>query len=380
MAVRPELRADSRELEGEKEEAVAAAPLGSKGEEQQRAPSSCKVQEAEEKEREKEREEEREVIVVKDDDDPTSSDSDVTGVCDLKFGRRTQPLRCSRATRYHMLLEVALERKRQRQESKTSSSKTSKSARGEKGREKGRGGGKQHHHHQQKDYCAMLFEKDPFDTSSSDETDADWDPTAVFGEAARRRLKSRRSETESDSEEETDASEEEGEGDDSNNADASSKVEGETHQQADAACSPKKYVKGGVCVTTPEREEGGQQPAEQQQTGSSTSSNQGKKERKSRGLKLNEGQRTTQKNARETKHERHERDSVSASASISSALPPLEITSGRTSTTTSESQEVLAEKKEEQQETGGGRGESEKNRKTRSTALGPHEGTSTKAR
>ncbi|KAL8443095.1 hypothetical protein Emag_006122 [Eimeria magna] len=355
MAVRPALRADSKELEGEKEEA-AAAPLSSKGEERQR--ESSRVQESEKKE--------REVIVIKDDDDPTSSDSDATGVSDLRFGRRTQPLRCSRATRYHMLLEVALERKRQRQESKApcskdaSKAKTCKSAGGGE-RDKVRGGKQQ-----QKDYCALLFAKDPFDTSS-DETDADWDPTAVFGEAARRRLKSRRSETESDSEEDTDASEEDRAG----NADAS-KVEGEQQvgtQQAHPPCSAKRHLKAESSVSTPEREG---LPEEQQTR--SASSNREKKDRKPRGSKLDEAQRTQ---AKETKHDRRGGRSDSASASARGchppALPPLEITSGRTSTTTSESQEVLAEKKEEQQEIEGG--ETEKSRKTKSI-LGPHEGTS----
>ncbi|KAL8432960.1 hypothetical protein ACSSS7_004217 [Eimeria intestinalis] len=359
MAVRPSLRADNKGLEAERGEA-AAPGLGTEEAEQQEHPSN-------EKQKEKK---EREVIVIKDDDDPTSSDSDNTGVCDLRFGRRTQPRRYSRATRYHMLLEVALERKRQRQESKALAgskdavkAKTSKSA-GDGEREKGK-----KKKQQEKNYCALLFAKDPFDTSS-DETDADWDPTAVYGEAARRRLKSRRSETESDLEEDTEGSEE-----DSPHVADESKSQGEQQtdtQQAHPACSTKKQQHNVS------QREG---PFLTEEQTRSASSNQEKKGRKPRGSKTNEGHKT---HARETKHDRSY-SSRSPAASIAgqtcdpTAVPTtLEmITSGRTSTTTSESQEALAEKKEEQQEESGIH-HIGKTKKTKLTG-GSHEGT-TKAR
>lgn len=96
-----------------------------------------------------------------------------------------------------MLLEVALERKRQRQESGASASKPITTNKDEA---KGKGAKEEDRRQQTGNPCVLLYTKDPF-ASSSDESDGDWDPTAVYGEAARRRLKSRHSETESDSDE-----------------------------------------------------------------------------------------------------------------------------------------------------------------------------------
>ncbi|OEH75934.1 uncharacterized protein LOC34622287 [Cyclospora cayetanensis] len=172
---------------------------------------------------------EKEIIVIKDDDDTSSSDSEAIDISDLHFGRRSQPLRYSRATRYHLLLEVALERKRQKEEDcrtlkapckekvqekpDATKERASQGSRKSCSAKKDKGGGSA---------CALLYTTDPF-ASSSEESDGDWEPLAVYGEAARRRLRSRHSETESDSNAETDGEEwgDDSSGDDKTGAEAS---------------------------------------------------------------------------------------------------------------------------------------------------------------
>lgn len=98
-----------------------------------------------------------------------------------------------RFCRYHMLLEVALQRKRQRRirgckepgRPRSTTLASAKKTRAESS-------------------CALLYSTDPFETS--DESDADWDPCKIYGDEARRRLKSCQSETESDSQEECESS------------------------------------------------------------------------------------------------------------------------------------------------------------------------------
>lgn len=130
----------------------------------------------------------------------SSNDSDGEGLSDIDFGSRSQPLRYSKATRYHMLLEVALERSRRRKErgSERAADGTLKSTKLIKNTTRKAS--------EASSSCAQLY-ADPFATTSEESDDGEWDPAVVYGEAARRRLKSCYSETESESEESADEQE-----------------------------------------------------------------------------------------------------------------------------------------------------------------------------